>query len=48
MQFGEKLHAQVGVRYSRVTTPMEFTDLVSPNPDDEQHSAAKSTTSCRR
>jgi iron complex outermembrane receptor protein len=29
-QFGEKLHGQVGVRYSRVTTPVEFTDLVDP------------------
>ena len=37
MQFGEKLQAQVGVRYSKLTTPMEFTDLVSPDPDEEQH-----------
>jgi iron complex outermembrane recepter protein len=29
-QFGEKLHGQVGVRYTRVTTPVEFTDLVDP------------------
>jgi len=30
MHFGEKFHAQAGVRYSKVTTPIEFADLVAP------------------
>ena len=33
MTFGEKFHAEVGVRYVRVDTPIEFTNLVSPNLD---------------
>lgn len=28
MQFGDKFHAQAGVRYSRVSTPIEFNNLV--------------------
>ena len=28
MDFGEKLHAQAGVRYSQVDTPIEFNNLV--------------------
>ncbi len=28
MSFGDKFHAQAGVRYSRVSTPIEFNDLV--------------------
>jgi iron complex outermembrane receptor protein len=30
MTFGEKFHAQAGVRYTRVSTPIEFNDLVAP------------------
>ena len=30
MNFGEKFHAQAGVRYSRVTTPIEFNNLILP------------------
>jgi iron complex outermembrane recepter protein len=30
MKFGDKFHAQAGVRYSKVSTPIEFNDLVAP------------------
>ena len=29
MQFGDKFHAQAGVRYSKVSTPIEFNNLVA-------------------
>ena len=34
-----KLQAQVGVRYSKVNTPMEFTDLVSPTLEENSTSS---------
>jgi len=39
MQFGDKLQAQLGVRYSKLNTPMEFTDLVSPTLEENSTSS---------
>jgi iron complex outermembrane recepter protein len=40
MQFGEKLHAQAGVRYSKLTTPIEFNNLILPGQPETSASSS--------